>query len=98
MSNLDFKEKFSVISKRQNILSILAVFSIFGMVSLNYFSDETLSVQEKNNIGQLLILGAGVSIVGAILNWRCPACKKFLGNRKQLTASKSCRSCGKTLL
>jgi hypothetical protein len=86
-------EDFRVRQSRQ-FLAIAATLLLLVLLTLIYKHPEILGEFSRNTIftAQLLVIAAFIGI--SALNWRCPACNKYLG--KDINRH-ICKKCGKRL-
>lgn len=88
-----FKDKFSVLRKRQLIATIPVVAIIAFAVLADEKTGEALGISPMIWGPIVAIYVAGL-VVFSIRNWRCPACDKYLGRG---FSPKYCPKCGAPL-
>ena len=76
----------------QKVLNYVAFFGFAFTIITRRYSDPTLTGLPASTelvIGLLVGFGA---LLYSYFNWRCPACRKFLGIKSKLTACPKCRA------
>lgn len=86
----DFRKTFAERRRRQMVVSVPVFLVIFGVILLQKRGQTLLGLEEGSLVAFLfLTIAAGIAF--SLWNWRCPACRQYMG--KQMNP-KFCSGCG----
>lgn len=91
----DIRKSFSVKRRRQLMLSAPMFLLMFGVLFLERKGQAAILGIDPGNMVPLMFLTIAGAVAFSLWNWRCPACKRYLG--KQISP-KFCSRCGVELM
>ena len=87
-----FRAEFAMRRKRQLFVSIpLVIFMVGVMIALDEKTKAPVFGLSASVVGGIFAVVMGGGLVFSLLNWRCPACQRYLG--KHINPS-FCHRCG----
>lgn len=91
--NHAIKRKFSVRRTAQIVIIATAIFLMLLLTAIYKRPDLFGQFSKKNLVSmQIVVILAFINVTA--LNWRCPSCRKYLGNNLSVHV---CRECGTRL-
>lgn len=87
---MDFRKSFAERRRRQMMISVPVFLVILGVVLMQKRGEGFFGI-EAGSLVTFLFLAIAGAIVFSLWNWRCPACRRYLG--KQMSP-KYCSGCG----
>lgn len=87
----DIRKSFATRRRRQLMISIPILLLMFGVIVLEKKGQAVPFGFEPGSLVTLLFLILAGAIAFSLWNWRCPACRRYLG--KQISP-KVCSRCG----